>query len=226
MLLASDNSTPWGYFGNNSDQVLGYFWEHLWLSVLPVVLGLIIAMPIGYLARRVKWTYTPLVTVSGLLYTIPSIALFVLAPQILGTKILSPVNVVIPLTLYTVALMVRVIADGLAAVPEHVLQSASAMGYNRFERLLKVELPIAVPVISAGLRVAVVGNVGMVAVAITIGVQQLGTLFITGFQKQAFGQGPIVLGIILSVVLALFLDSLLVLGTKVLTPWRKAVSAT
>ncbi len=217
------NWDPWGYFMNNTDTVLDWLVSHIWLSIVPVVLGMIVALPLGYVARRFTWSYGPLITISSLLYTIPSIVLFVLAPQILGTKVLSPINVVVPLTLYTIALMVRVIADGLASVPEDVLQSATAMGYGRFQRLLKVELPIAVPVISAGLRVAVVSNVGMVTIATAIGLLQLGQLFTIGFQKPAFGMSPILLGIILCVILALILDGFIVLVTRLLTPWKRAV---
>ncbi|RIJ77448.1 ABC transporter permease [Nakamurella silvestris] len=217
---------PWNvqhYLDGKVGYVLGLLWQHLWLSVLPVVIGLIIALPIGYAAKRFKWTYTPLVTISGLLYTIPSLALFVVIPSVIGTQILDPINVVIPLTIYTIALMVRVIADGLRSVDETVLQAASAMGYSRFQRLLKVELPIAIPVIGAGLRVAVVANVGMVAVAAVIGVPQLGTLFSYG--KDLFYYAPIVVGLVLSVALAFALDLLIVLAVRALTPWRKAVAA-
>ena len=217
---------PWNvarYLDGKVEYVLDLLWQHVWLSVLPVIIGLIIALPIGYAAKRFPWSYTPVVAVTGLLYTIPSLALFVVIPGIIGTRILDPINVVIPLTIYTVALMVRVIADGLRSVDETVLQAASAMGYTPFQRLVKVELPIALPVIGAGLRVAVVANVGMVAVAATIGVAQLGTLFTYG--KDLFYYAPIVVGLVLSVLLALLLDQLIVLIVRLLTPWRKAVSA-
>ncbi len=214
-----------GYFRQDAADITNLFFEHVWLSAIPVLLGLAIALPIGYLARRYAWSYPPLVGLSGLLYTIPSIALFVLAPGILGTRILDPVNVLLPLTVYTVALLVRVVADGLASVPDDVLQSASAMGFGRFARLWRVELPIAVPVISAGLRVAAVSNVGAVTVATAIGTAQLGQLFNTGLQMSSYRAyyAPIVLGIVLCVVLALIYDLLIVAGTRMLTPWRRAV---
>jgi len=171
--------------------------------------------------------YPPVVSVTGLLYTIPSIALFLIMPTLLGTRILDPLNVVISLSVYTVALLVRVVADGLAAVPEVVAQSATAMGLTRFQRLRQVELPLAVPVIAAGLRVATVANVSLVAIAGTIGIPELGQLFITGFQLSVNGPyyPPIVLGIVLCVLLALLLDGLIVLGTRLLTPWRRAEAA-
>lgn len=213
---------PLTYFNDNRSEVLSWLWSHTWLAVIPVVFGLIIALPLGWLAVRKRWLYPPVVGIAGVLYTIPSIALFVILPNIIGTKILDPINVAVALTIYTVALLVRVVADGLAAVPDSVAQAATAMGYRRFQRLLHVELPIAVPVIAAGLRVAAVSNVSLVAVAATIGVPELGQLFTTGFQLSYFA--PILLGILLCVLLALALDTIIVLGTRLLTPWQRAVS--
>jgi osmoprotectant transport system permease protein len=225
-MTTAAGSAPWdlfGYFADHRAEVLDLLWSHTWLSLLPVVLGLLIALPLGWLARRYRWVYPPVVSVTGLLYTIPSIALFLIMPTLLGTRILNPLNVVISLSVYTVALLVRVVADGLAAVPEAVAQSATAMGLTRFQRLRKVELPLAVPVIAAGLRVATVANVSLVAIAGTIGIPELGQLFITGFQLSVNGPyyPPIVLGIVLCVLLALVLDGLIVLGTRLLTPWRR-----
>ena len=210
------------YYRENSEQINSWLGWHARLSALPLLFGLLIALPLGWLARRYRWLYPPLVTVAGLLYTIPSLALFILLPGILKTRILDPNNVVVALTIYTVALLVRVVADALGAVPEEVLQAATAMGYRRIGRLLKVELPIAVPVIAAGLRVAAVSNVSLVSVAALIGVPQLGQLFTNGFQLSY--QTPILLGILLSVLLALVFDTVIQLLARVLTPWRRAVA--
>jgi osmoprotectant transport system permease protein len=171
--------------------------------------------------------YPPVVSVTGLLYTIPSLALFVVMPTLLGSRILDPVNVVVTLTIYTVALLVRVVADGLAAVPDDVTAAATAMGFTRLQRLRRVELPLAVPVIAAGLRVATVANVSLVAIAATIGIPQLGQLFITGFQLSVNGPyyPPIALGIVLCVALALLLDGLILLGARLVTPWQRAGAA-
>ena len=229
-MISAAGSAPWdlfGYFADHRAEVLRLLWYHVWLSVLPVVLGLALSVPLGYLSRRYRWVYPPVVSVTGLLYTIPSLALFLLLPTLLGTRILDPVNVVIALTVYTVALLVRVVADGLAAVPEDVTAAATAMGLTRFQRLRKVELPLAVPVIAAGLRVATVANVSLVAIAGTIGIPELGQLFVTGFQLSVNGPyyPPIVLGIVLCVALALVLDGLIVLGTRLSTPWRQVEAA-
>ncbi|HST49450.1 MAG TPA: ABC transporter permease [Jatrophihabitans sp.] len=210
------------YFRTNSDNILYWLRWHAWLSALPLVLGLLIALPLGWLARRYRWLYLPMVTTAGLLYTIPSLALFILLPGLLKTRILDASNVVVALTIYTVALLVRVVADALAAVPEEVLQAATAMGYRRIGRLLKVELPIAVPVIAAGLRVAAVSNVSLVSVSALIGIPELGRLFTDGFQLTY--QTPIVLGIILSVLLALVFDTVIQVAARLLTPWRRAVA--
>ena len=209
------------YFKQHHDEIISWLGNHVWLSALPVLLGLIIALPLGWLANRYRWLYAPLISIAGLLYTIPSIALFVVLPGLLGTKVLDPINVAVALTIYTVALLVRVVADGLASVPEDVAQAATAMGYKRFQRLVAVELPIAVPVIAAGLRVAAVSNVSLVAVAATIGVPELGQLFTNGFQLSYFA--PIIIGIVLCVALALVFDTAIVLATRLLTPWRRAV---
>jgi osmoprotectant transport system permease protein len=209
------------YLSQNRGTVTTWFGWHAWLSVIPVVLGLALALPLGWLARRYRLAYGPLVSLAGVLYTIPSLALFVLMPVVLHTEILDPVNVVVALTVYSVALLVRVIADGLAAVPPDVDMAARAMGYGALQRLFSVELPIALPVIVAGLRVATVSNVSLVSVAALLGVPQLGELFTDGFQRAY--TAPIVIGLVGCVLLAVLLDVLLVTGGWLLTPWRRAV---
>ncbi len=211
----------WNYFRQYQGTVLGWLWTHAWLSVLPVAIGFIIAVPLGWLASRYRWTYPPLVTLFGLVYTIPSLALFVVMPGLLHTQILAKINVVIALAVYTVALLVRVIADALNAVPAEVRLAAIAMGFRGFQLFVRVDLPLALPVIVAGLRVAVVSNVTLVAIATLVGVEQLGQLFSNGQQLQYFP--PIILGIILCLALALVLDLVIVLAARWATPWRRAV---
>ncbi|MEW2545778.1 ABC transporter permease subunit [Streptomyces sp. NPDC047002] len=225
-MTRASGETPPGllaYFSAHHAEILHWLWSHTWLSVLPVLIGLAVSLPLGCLATRRRWAYPPLVSVGGLLYTIPSLALFVAMPSILGTKILDPVNVVVALSVYTVALLSRVVADGLRAVPEDVAAAATAVGHTPLQRLLRIDLPLAVPVIAAGLRVAVVSNVSLVAIAGTIGVPELGQLFTNGFQLSSGGPyyPPIVWGIVLCVALALVLDLLIVLGNRALTPWLR-----
>jgi osmoprotectant transport system permease protein len=211
----------WTYFRDNQSDVLHWTWTTIWLAALPLVVGLIIALPIGWLASRYRWTYPPVITVAGLLYTIPSLVLFLVLPGLLGTKILAPINVAVALTVYTVALLARVVADGLSSVSTTTLSAASAMGYTNRQRLFAVQLPIAVPVIGAGLRVAAVSNVSLVSVASLLGVAQLGTLFTEGSVLSSLP--PILLGLILIIALALLFDVLILLGIRLLTPWRRAV---
>jgi osmoprotectant transport system permease protein len=228
ILLDSASSSPWhfwGYFLDHRSEDLGLLWDHTWLSVVPVVIALLLALPLGWLARRYQWAYPPMMSITGLLYTIPSIALFVLIPPLLGLDPLSPLQVPIALTVYSLALLVRVVADGLGAVPGETVQAATALGYRPAARFFRVELPIAVPVITAGLRVAVVANVSIVTVAGTIGFDNLGRLFDTGFKLSTDTPyyPPIVLGIVLCLLLALVLDALVVGTSWLLTPWRRAV---
>ena len=208
-------------FGTDLSEVLDLAVSHAWLAGLPLLIGLLISLPLGWVALRRRWLYPPVIAGTGLLYTIPSLALFVLLPGILGTQILDPLNVIVAMTLYTIALLTRTVADGLGSVPDHVRQAATAMGYGPVRRFFVVELPLAVPVISAGLRVAAVSNVSMVSVAALIGVSQLGMLFTDGFSRSAMG--PIVVGVIACVLLAILFDLLILLVTRVLTPWLRAV---
>ena len=203
--------------------VLSLAGQHIYLAGVPLVLGLLIALPLGWLACRYRVLYPFLIIGTGLLYTIPSLALFIMLPLLLGTKILDPNNVLVAMTIYSVALLVRTVADGLGAVPDAVNQSATAMGYKRLRRFMSVELPLAVPVISAGLRVAAVSNVSIVSVATLIGVPQLGSLFTDGFSRAFLD--PIVVGVVACVVLALLFDVAILGVTRLLTPWQLAGKA-
>lgn len=194
--------------------------RHVWLAGLPLVIGLLVSLVLGWVAHRVAWLRAVMLTGSGLLYTIPSLALFVLMPLILATKILSPVNVIVAMTIYTVALLVRTVVDGLDSVPRDAVQAATAIGYGPVRRLLSVELPLAVPVIAAGLRVAAVSNVSIVSVASLVGVNQLGDLLVDGFNRAI--PGELVAGIAGCIVLALLFDVLIRLLERLLTPWRRA----
>jgi osmoprotectant transport system permease protein len=201
------------------DDIGEYTLQHAWLAGLPLLLGLAIALPLGWVARRWSWAYTPVVVGTGLLYTIPSLALFILMPLFLPTNILDPLNVVVAMTVYTVALLTRTVADGLGAVPDDVVAAATAMGLRRVRLLLTVELPLAVPVIAAGMRVAAVSNVSIVSVAALIGVPQLGSLFTDGFYRDFLD--PIVAGVVASVLLALLFDLVILAAAWTLTPWTR-----
>lgn len=191
--------------------------RHLYLAGVPLLVGLVLSIPLGWLATRVRWLGPPLVAGTGLMYTIPSLALFILLPLVLGTRILDDANVLVAMTIYTVALLTRTVADGFGSVPDHVRQAATAMGYGELRRVVSVDLPLAVPVVAAGLRVAAVSNVSIVSIAALVGVSQLGSLFTDGFNRNAMG--PIVVGVLACVVLALLLDAVIALLARVVTPW-------
>lgn len=202
-----------------SANIAQLFWWHLALSVIPVIAALLLALPLGWLAHRSGAFKSLILGAAGLLYTIPSLALFVLLPLVLQTKILDPLNVIVALTVYSLALLVRTVCDGLEAVPADTLQAATAMGYRSFQRFFQVELPIAVPVIAAGLRVALVSNVSVVSVAALIGAPQLGLLFTQGLQLRFVT--PLIAGIVLCLFLAVVLDGIVILVNRWMTPWQQ-----
>jgi osmoprotectant transport system permease protein len=211
----------WQYYVQNQSQIMSWLRTTLWLAVVPLAIALVVSLPLGWAASRYRWSYPPVVTVGGLIYTIPSIVVFLALPGIIGTGILDPLNVAVALTLYCVALLVRVIADGLRAVDPGTLDAAAAMGHTQWQRLWHVQLPLAIPVVGAGLRVAAVSNVSLIAVASTLGVSQLGSLFTIG--NTTGDTAPIWLGLIMFVALALLLDILILAAVRLATPWRRAV---
>lgn len=193
---------------------------HLRLSLVPIVLGLLIAVPLGALVRRTTFLRRLTTVTASIIFTIPSLALFVVLPLIIPTRILDEANVIVALTLYTIALLVRAVPEALDAVSPAVLDAATAVGYKPITRLLKVELPLAVPVLVASLRVVAVTNISMVSVGSVIGVGGLGTWFTEGYQSNKSDQ--IVAGIIAIFVLAIVIDTLIMALGKAATPWTRA----
>ncbi|MGW4400597.1 ABC transporter permease [Amycolatopsis nivea] len=205
---------------NNRGEILANLLENIYLALVPLVAGIVLAILLGWLGHRWRPARSVLLVVGNLLYTIPSLALFVVIPGIIGTKILNSVNVIVALTIYTTALLVRPVLDALEAVPPHIVAAATAIGYRGPRRFFSVELPLAVPVLAAGVRVASVSNISLVSVGALIGTGALGVLFTDGFQREYFS--PIVVGIVLTMLLALIVDLLLVLLRNLLTPWERA----
>lgn len=211
----------WRYLVTNGDDVLTALVQHIWLALLPVAIAFVLALPLGALVHRYVPARHIALTAGSVIYTVPSLALLLLLPGILGTSVLDPINVVIALTLYSLALLVRTTADGLDAVDTTVLQAATAMGYRPVRRWFTVQLPLAMPVVLTGLRVATVANVSMVSIAALIGIGGLGQLFTRGFQL-GFYLPPIIIGLVLSVTLAVIADVLIVALQRGLTPWARA----
>ena len=211
------------WLADNWQVVLDLAGQSLYLAGIPLIIGFVVSIPLGWAASRWSRAYPAIITTTGLLYTIPSLALFVIMPIVLGTKILNPVNVIVAMTIYTVALLVRTVADGLNAVPDDIAQAATAMGYKGVRRLFGVELPLAAPVIAAGLRVAAVSNVSIVSIATLIGVSQLGDLLVDGYNRVIWGE--LITGIVSCILLALALDAVIVLGTRMVTPWLRVPGA-
>jgi osmoprotectant transport system permease protein len=195
--------------------------EHLALSVPPIILSFIISVPIGWLANRYRWSRGVLLTVLGLLYAIPSLPLFVILPIVLGTGIRDSVNVVVALTLYGIALMVRTTADALGSVSSDISQSATAMGFSPWTRFWKVDLPLAGPVLLAGIRVVAVSTVSLVTVGAVLGIKSLGLLFTDGLQRNIVAE--VAAGMVATIALALLIDLMLVLVGRLVMPWTRSV---
>ena len=191
--------------------------EHIALAIPPIVIGFLLSIPLGFLAYRYRLTRGILLTVAGLLYTVPSLALFVVLPPLLGISYLSSLNLSIALTIYAVAIMSRSMADALTSVDPAIRQSATAVGFGSWRRFWTVEFPLAGPVILAGLRVTAVSTISLVTVGILIGVENLGYLFTNGFQRRIIPE--ILAGVVTVVIIALVVDYLLVLGGRLIMPW-------
>ena len=202
---------------NNGTLVGQLVIAHLLIAIPPIILSFVISVPIGWVANRFSWSRGTLLTVLGLLYAIPSLPLFIILPLIIGTGLRDSINLVVALTLYGIALMVRTTADGLASVDPDVRQSASAVGFSARSQFFRVELPLAGPVLLAGIRVVAVSTISLTTVGAVIGVDSLGSLFTDGFQRGITAE--ILTGIVLTIILALGVDGLLVLLGRVLMPW-------
>ena len=204
---------------DNFDVVLGYTKTHLYLSLVPLLIGLLIAIPLGTVIRNTRWVRRITLTVASIAFTLPSLALFVTIPAIVGLPVLDPLNVVIALAVYSTALLVRAVPEALDSVPFAVVDSAEAMGYSTLRRAVTVELPLALPVLIANIRVVAVTNISLVSVGSVIGIGGLGQLFTQGYQRDYPDQ--IFAGIISIVFLALIFDAALFLLGRRLTPWTR-----
>lgn len=210
------------WFWDNLGYIRGLGVKHLWLSVVPVVLGFVIAVPIGYVARRWRRGGPLLLSLASVLYTIPSLPLLVIIPGVIGVSIFDPISMIIVLTMYAVAVMVLSAASAFASVPAEVVDAASASGFSWWQRVFQVELPLAGPVLLAGVRVVSVSTVSLVTLGALVGISSLGSLFTDGFQRDFMTE--IVIGTIAVVVVAVLLDLAWVLLGRIAMPWTRAAS--
>jgi osmoprotectant transport system permease protein len=219
-MLAEDIGPKWLYWPwvtDHLDVIRDRLVEHIELTVLAVGCGVLIAIPLAILSRNRRGVYAPVLSISAIAYTIPSLALFALLLPITG---LSRLTALIPLTAYTLVILVRNTVTGLQGVPDDVLDAATGMGYSATRRLWRVEMPLAMPAIIAGVRIATVSTIGLVTVAAVVGQGGLGELILNeGFQR--FFRTPITVGVVLSLALAVVCDLLLLGALTLATPWRR-----
>lgn len=211
---------------NNLGQVGSYFLIHTLLSLGAIVAAAVLSVPLARLAVATRRFGGLLLGAFSLLYAVPSLPMLVVIPVILGVPVRSPLNMVIVLTLYGISVLVTQVAEAFRSLPEDVVEAANALGVDPWRRFCQVEMPLAVPVLIAGLRVVAASTVSLVTVGALVGVQSLGTLFTDGFQRQLVES--LLTGLGATLLLALVFDLLLVLLGRALTPWlrkRKQVTA-
>ena len=207
----------WDWIVSHLDEIVLRLGEHLLLTGIAVSVGFVIAFALALLSLRWPWTYGPATWTTGVLYTIPSLALFALLIPFTGLTLLTAE---IGLVGYTLLILLRNIVGGIRSVPADATEAATGMGYTAWQTLWRVQLPLALPVIIAGLRVATITTIGLVTVTALIGQGGLGYFILQGIQR--FFSTPLLLGAVLSVALAVAADALLVLAQRALTPWTRS----
>ena len=196
--------------------------KHLWLSVCAIALSICIAVPLGWIANHAPFLRGPLTTGTGLLYSVPSLPLLIAIPVVLGLPLQSDVTIIVALTVYGVALLVRSATDAFRAISNDVTLSATAIGYSSWSRFWRVDLPLAGPLLLAGIRVVVVSTVSLVTIGAVVGISSLGTLLTDGFQRGITAE--IFTGLILTIVVAMLLDGCCLAADRMLFPWHRAPS--
>jgi osmoprotectant transport system permease protein len=208
---------------NNLPEIWGYTLDHIGLTVLPILVGFVVAVPLGYWASKNRIARSILLTIFSILYTLPSLVLFVAVPVALGLAILDSRNVIVALTIYAIAIMLRSATDGFSSVSGEVRESARAVGYSGVQRFFRVELPLAGPVLLAGLRIVSVSTVSLATVGSFIGIDSLGNLFIEG--NENYNPPETIAGIVAVLLLALVYDLILTFIGRLLLPWNRRVSS-
>jgi len=217
---AEDPWIRWSWISGHVPVIRDALAQHIELTVIAVVIGLLIATPLGFLAWRQRLLRGPIFSVTGILYTIPSLALFAILIPFTGLTVLTAE---IGLVSYTLLILIRNIVVGMDAVPPDVREAARGMGYRPLAELLRVDLPLAVPAIMAGIRIATVTTIGLVTVTALIGEGGLGSLILDGLIRDF--KTPLVVGTLLSVVLAIVADVSLSGLQRLVTPWSRGRSS-
>jgi len=207
----------WSWIEQNAGQIWDRTIEHLTLTGISVALGLVISVGLAIVALRWRWSFSPITWTTGFLYTIPSLALFAFLVPLVG---LNEVNAVIALTSYTLLILVRNIVAGIDGVPAAVLEAADGMGYTRRARFWRMEVPLALPAIVAGVRIASVTTVGLVTITAILGLGGYGFFILRGLNTLFFTQ--MIVGVVLSVILATLLDFAFILAERTLSPWARS----
>jgi osmoprotectant transport system permease protein len=210
----------WSWISQNWTIIWQYTLDNAFLGLVAPLIGLVISVPVGIACVARRWLYPPVLSLTSAIYALPSLALFVVLIDYTG---LGNLTVIIPLTLFSLCVLLPNVVDGLRSVPEPVRQAATAMGFTQLRRLVQVELPLAVPVIIAGLRVAVVSSISLASLGQLIGVSSLGYFFIDGLQRNF--PTEIYAGLVLTLLLALLCDLILVVARRLLTPWARGRQA-
>ena len=195
--------------------------NHVRLAVIPIIASFVLSIPLGWLANRNGVLRAVVITGGSLLFTIPSLPLFVILPLVIPTRVLDETNLVVALSIYGVAVMARSAADALASVEGPTLDASTAIGFSPAARFFRVELPLAGPVLLAGIRVVSVSTIALVSVGVIIGSSNLGYLFQNGKQRGILAE--VVVGILVSLLLALVFDLVLVGLGKLAMPWAAPV---
>ncbi len=205
---------------SNLDLIAELTLNHVRLSVIPIIVSFVLSIPLGWLANRNAVLRSVVITGGSLLFTIPSLPLFVILPLIIPTRVLDETNLVVALSIYGVAIMARSASDALASVEAPTLDASTAIGFSPAARFFRVELPLAGPVLLAGIRVVSVSTIALVSVGVIIGSRNLGYLFQNGKQRGILEE--VVVGILISLVLALLFDLVIVGIGKIAMPWNRA----
>ena len=220
LTTADQPPNPWfslQFARENTSAILAALQEHVYLTIVAVVVASVVAFPLAVLAARRPAFAGPVLGVSGVLYTIPSLALFAILAPFTGA---SRLTVLIGLVLYALLILVRNTLVGLQSVPDEVVDAARGMGYGPGRMLWQVELPVALPTIMTGVRVATVSTVALATVGVIVGYGGLGQLLLAGFQNN-FYRAEIMTSTVLTVALALALDLVLLVITRAFTPWSR-----